>query len=242
VHILGLACENHRIVNLARQYGLKVVEDAAEAMGVRYQGRHVGTFGDIGVLSFNGNKIITTGGGGMVITDNEEWGIRARYLSTQAKDDRVESIHNEVGYNYRLSNVQAALGLAQLEQLEEFIGKKRVIARAYEKGLGDLDRVTLMPTPRGVQPTYWLYSILLDEKATIVERKKLIQYLNENGIGARPFWHTIHDLRPYRSCQAFEIEHSVRFYERGVSLPCSVGLSAQDQLKCVEVLRQNLAK
>lgn len=240
VHLLGLACEMDRIVELARRYKLRVVEDAAEGLGVRYRGRHVGTFADIGVLSFNGNKIITTGGGGMLITNNQSYAGYARYLTTQAKDDALEYIHNEVGYNYRLSNIQAALGVAQLERIDEFIAKKHAIARAYDKALAGPGRITPMPTPPNTEPTYWLYTVLLRKGTTLAGRKAFVRQLNEHGIGARPFWHTVHDLPPYRGCQAYQIEHSIDLYERGVSLPCSVGLSTNDLRRCIDVLKKSL--
>lgn len=242
VHLLGLSCEIDKIVDLARQYQLLVVEDAAEGLGVRYGGRHVGTFGDIGVLSFNGNKIITAGGGGMLITNNAEYADYARYLTTQAKDDPVEYIHNEIGYNYRLSNVQAALGLAQLEHIDEFIAKKHAVARSYRDALSGYKGITLMPTPPNTEPTYWLYTVLLPEPTTLGRRKTVIKDLNEKGIGARPFWHTVHDLPPYRKCQAFRIEHSTRLYERGVSLPCSVGITEEQLARCTSAVRESVVK
>ncbi len=242
VHILGLACEIDRIVGLAREYHLQVVEDAAEGIGVRYRDQHVGTFGDVGVFSFNGNKIVTTGGGGMIVTNNQAYADCARYLTTQAKDDPLEYVHNEVGYNYRLTNIQAALGVAQLEQLDKFIARKQAIARGYGEAFANLPGITPMPTPPHSEPTYWLYSVLLGEGTTIKERKALIRALNEEGIGSRPFWHTIHDLPPYCNCQAFQIEHSVRLYERGVSLPCSVGLKEGDLERCIEVFKQCVVK
>lgn len=237
VHLLGLACEIDRIVELGRQYGLRVVEDAAEGLGVRYRGRQVGTFGDVGVFSFNGNKIVTSGGGGMLVTDSPGYAESAFYLSTQAKDDALEYVHNEVGYNYRLTNIQAALGIAQLEKIEEFIAKKRAIARAYSEALAKLRGVTAMPSPPDTEPTYWLYTVLLDNKTTLARRQKVVHNLNHDGVGARSFWHTVHDLPPYRSCQAFEIEHSVRLYERGVSLPSSVGMAPMDVERCVAALK-----
>jgi perosamine synthetase len=225
VHVMGLACRMDEILSLAHRFRLLLVEDASEALGVRYRGRHVGTFGDAGVFSFNANKIVTSGGGGMIVTSNGQVAQRAYYLSTQAKDGELEYIHNEVGYNYRLTNMQAALGLAQLEQIDAFITRKRVIAKSYEKLLGSLDGITLMPTPDGCEPTWWLYTVLLSEGISLEERKRVIERLQGMGIGARPFWHPIHSLPPYRGCQAFRIEHSNRLYERGVSLPSGVGLS-----------------
>lgn len=238
VHILGLACEIDRIVKLAREHGLRVVEDAAESVGVRFRGRHVGTFGDVGVLSFNGNKILTTGGGGMLVSSNSRYGEYARYLTTQAKDDALEYVHNEVGYNYRLTNIQAALGVAQLEKIEDFISRKRAIAQTYREALCNLPAVRLMPSPPHTEPTYWLYTVLLSEATGLSERKAVIQQLRDMGVEARPLWHTIHNLPPYRGSQAYQIEHSVRLYERGVSLPSSVGLAAEEQQKCIEVLKE----
>lgn len=242
VHILGLACEIERILDLARRFRLQVVEDAAEALGVRYRKQHVGTFGGVGVFSFNGNKIITAGGGGMLVTNNPTYAERARYLSTQARDNAIEYIHNEVGYNYRLSSIQAAVAVAQLERLEEFIEKKRAIAHRYEENFIGLKGITPMPSPPYTEPTYWLYTILLDEVITLAKRQEIVRELNQSGIGARSFWHPIHDLPPYRDCQAFEIEASVSLYERGVSLPCSVGLTAGDQQRCIDAIKQKIAK
>lgn len=242
VHILGLACAIDQIVALARRYHLRVVEDAAEAIGVRYRNRHVGTFGDIGVLSFNGNKLITCGGGGMLITDSRDHATYARYLTTQAKDDELEYCHNEVGYNYRLTNLQAAVGVAQLEQVEHFITRKRAIARAYDEAFSDCDGVTIMPRPPHTEPTAWLYTILLKEGTSLAQRQAFIRRLAAHGIGARPLWHPIHGLPPYRDCQAVGIEHSVRLYERAVSLPCSIGLDDSDLAWCVAVVKQALVK
>lgn len=239
VHVLGLACDIDRIAVAALRHGLRVVEDAAEAMGVRHRGRHAGTAGDAGAFSFNGNKIVTTGGGGMVVTGDPEIADRLRYLTTQAKDDPLEYVHNEIGYNYRLTNLQAALGVAQLEHLDEFVERKRAIAYAYEKALRDLGGVTPMPTPRGCDPTYWLYTVLLED-ATLERRKEVVGRLRERGIEARPIWHTLHDLPPFRDCAAYRIEHATLIYERGISLPSSVGLTPDDQERCIAALKESL--
>ncbi len=236
VHLLGSACEMDRIMTLARQYRLRVVEDAAEAIGVKYAGRHVGTFGDVGVLSFNGNKVITTGGGGMLLTDQPELARHARYLSTQAKDDEVEYIHHEVGYNYRLTNFQAALGVAQLEQLDGFLTKKREIACTYEALLRRSPAITRIHVPPHVEATYWLYTVLLPPGTTRAERQAAIRFMTEQGFEARPLWHPIHGLPPYRDCQTVNIEHTPSLYDRGISVPCSVGLRAEDAQRCARTL------
>jgi len=238
VHTLGLACRMDLICDLAREFKLKVVEDAAEGVGVRYQGQHIGTFGDVGIFSFNGNKIITAGSGGIVVTNNARYAENARYLTTQAKDDSVEYIHNEIGYNYRLTNIQAAIGVAQLERIGEFVERKRAIARKYAAAFADIRFLSLMPVSADVEPTFWLYTVLLNPKITLEQRKFVLKALNDNGIGARPFWHPIHGLPPYRSCRSVEIEHSVSLYTRGISLPCSVGLNDEDLDRCIRVFLQ----
>ena len=240
VHLLGSSCELDGIMALAKQYHLRVVEDAAEAIGVKYRGRHVGTFGDIGVLSFNGNKTITTGGGGMLVTTQPVFAQRARYLTTQAKDDEVEYIHNDVGYNYRLTNLQAALGVAQLEQLDGFLIKKREIARTYEALLRRAPVITRMVVPPHVEATYWLYTVLLPEGTTRSQRQDVIHQLRGRGVEARPLWHPIHGLPPYRGSRSGEITHATALYERAVSLPSSVGLEPEAIGRCVKALLEAL--
>jgi perosamine synthetase len=240
VHILGHPCDMDPILDMAQKYGLAIIEDATETLGARYNGRMVGHLGDIACFSFNGNKLITTGGGGMIVTDNQKWADRARYLTTQAKDDPIEYIHNEIGYNYRLSNIQAAMGVAQLEQIEGFIAKKRATARAYEASFCDLEGITTMATHPHTEPTYWLYTILLQQGTTLEGRKAVIKKLNEEGVGARPLWHTVHDLPPYLNCQAFQVEHAGSLYHRGVSLPSSVGLEGHDLERCVATVKKSI--
>lgn len=228
VHLLGLACEIDRIIEIAQRRGLKVVEDAAEGMGVRYKGRHVGTFGDAGAFSFNGNKIMTTGGGGMIATADPALARRAAYLTTQAKDDPVEYFHREIGFNYRLGNVQAALGLAQLEQLPRFVENKRRIAGVYARAFASEAGVVPMPTTPDTEPTHWLYTILLAPETTVERRKAVIVSLGAKGVEARPLWHTLSDMPPFADCRSYELEHSPRLYARGVSLPSGAGLRDDD--------------
>jgi perosamine synthetase len=242
VHILGHPCDIDSIREAAQKYHLAIIEDATESLGAKYKGRMVGQLGDIACFSFNGNKLITTGGGGMIVTDNETWAERARYLTTQAKDDSVEYFHSEIGYNYRLTNIQAAMGVAQMEQIDSFIAQKKATARIYDDAFLNIESVTFMPDQSFTSPVYWLYTILIDKASTLEERKDFIRDLNDQGIGARPLWHTLHNLPPYRNCQAFQIEHGVRLYERGTSLPSSVGLTEQDQQRCIATVRQSLSK
>jgi perosamine synthetase len=241
VHLLGMACAMDRIVALARDHDVTIVEDAAEAIGVRIRGRHAGTFGHLGVLSFNGNKLITCGGGGAVLANDADAARRVRYLTTQAKDDPIESVHHEVGYNYRLTNLQAALGCAQLEQLDHFLVQKRAMAAAYDAALRDLDELTRMSVPADIASTYWLYTVLLPPGTTVSQRRDVVRRLNAEGVGARPLWHPLHGLPPFRGCETVAIEHSPNLYARAVSLPSSVSLTEHQQQRVVAVLRQALA-
>lgn len=238
VHILGSSCQMEQIVELAREYNLFVIEDAAEGLGVRYQKRHVGTWGDAGVYSFNGNKIATCGGGGILVTARSDWARRARHLITQARVDPVENTHDEVGYNYRLTNIHAALGLAQMEQLNEFVGKKRDNADAYDQALKDVDGLTLPPRARGVDSTFWLYTVLLPKTFGLARRQMVVRKLRQEGVEARPFWHPVHRQLPYRTCEAYRIECSDDLYTRGVCLPSSVGLSKVDLEYCVRIFKE----
>jgi len=237
VHILGHPCDMEPILAAAHKFNLPVIEDATESLGASYQGNMVGHLGDIACFSFNGNKIITTGGGGMIVTDREDWAKRAQYLTTQAKDDPIEYVHNEIGFNYRLTNIQAAMGVAQLESLDSYVAKKRSIANGYQNGLEDLDGVGLMAARSNTEPIYWLYTALLGSSTTLEERKAFIKSLNEAGFGARPLWRPIHMLLPYKDCQTYKVDQAESLYNRGVSLPSSVGLDEDDQQRCIKTFR-----
>lgn len=238
VHILGHPCDMDPIVAAARKFNLPVIEDATESLGAGYRENMVGHLGDIACFSFNGNKIITTGGGGMIVTDNQEWARRARYLTTQAKDDPIEYVHNEIGYNYRLTNIQAAMGVAQLESLDEYVAKKREIAAQYQRGLEDLDGIGLMAAQPDTSPVYWLYTALLNPSTRLEDRKNFIKDLNLAGFGARPLWRPLHLLPPYQECQAYLIDEAENLYNRGVNLPSSIGLDPDDQQRCIATFRE----
>ncbi|MEK7286942.1 MAG: LegC family aminotransferase, partial [Elusimicrobiota bacterium] len=238
VHILGSVVDVDPILELAGKFDLRIIEDATEGLGARHRGRHVGKLGDIACFSFNGNKIITTGGGGMIVTDSESWARRAKYLTTQAKDDPIEYIHNEIGYNYRLTNVLAALGVAQFEQIGQFLEKKRQIADVYDKAFSGFAGVEIMPKSPWVDQTYWLYTVLLQCGTDLRTRKEVVARLNHEGIGSRPLWHPVHALAPYRDSQSYRIEHTTSIYDRGICLPCGVSLSAAEQLRSIETFQE----
>lgn len=238
VHILGHPVDMDPILCVARRFDLAVVEDATESLGAAYKGRAVGCVGDIACFSFNGNKIITTGGGGMLVTDQEEWARKAKYLTTQAKDDPVEYVHHEIGYNYRLTNLQAAVGVGQMEHLDEYVRMKRAIAERYAKGLADVTGLALPEEAPWASSTFWLYTVLADEARYDRDSRALQRALAERNIQSRPLWAPIHEQRPYRACQAYCIETTPTLHRRALSLPCSVGLSLADQERVIAAVRE----
>lgn len=236
VHILGHPVDMDPILEVARRFNLVVIEDATEGLGARYRGRAVGTLGDVACLSFNGNKLMTTGGGGMLVTGNEDWARRAKYLTTQAKDDPVEFIHNEIGYNYRLSNLQAAMGVAQLEQLDAFIGAKRRIAAKYAEALSGVRGISSMPEAAWADSVYWLYTVLVDESRYGLTSRQLMAELASSGIQTRPLWQPGHRSPAHMVATRRECPVADRLHQTALSLPCSVGLTEEDQARVLEVV------
>ncbi|MFQ5801309.1 MAG: LegC family aminotransferase [Candidatus Methylomirabilales bacterium] len=234
VHILGHPCDMDLIIETARKYNLAVIEDAAESLGAKYQGRMVGHLGDIACFSFNGNKIITTGGGGMIVTDNEEWAARAGYLTTQAKDDPVGYIHNEIGYNYRLTNIQAAIGCAQMEKLDEYIATKHRIARTYAKEFSSVPGITCMPETSWASSIFWIYTVLVDEAAYGMSSRALLKCLEASGIETRPLWQPLHLSPAHPPSHARDCTVAERLARDALSLPSSVGLRPADQRRVIE--------
>jgi len=235
VHLYGHPFDVDAVLEVAGRYPLTVVEDAAEALGARYRGRAVGCDGLVSCLSFNGNKIITTGGGGMVLTRDEKMAARVRQLTTQARTDAIEYIHEETGYNYRLTNLQAALGVAQLEQLDGFVEGKRATAAHYREALGGVPGVTVVTEAPWARSTYWMTSVLLDERRC-PDVRALLRQLTSDGIGARPIWRPLHLQPLFAQAQAYRLEAAPRLYDRGLSLPCSVGISPDERRAVVEAL------
>jgi perosamine synthetase len=237
VHILGHPVDMQPILEAARKYGLAVVEDATESLGAKYKGEMVGHLGDIACFSFNGNKIITTGGGGMIVTDNETWARKAKYLTTQAKDDPIEYIHREIGYNYRLTNIQAALGCAQMEMLDDYIAAKLRIAALYTDQLKDLPWLTPMREASWADSIFWLYTILVDEEALRGGSRKLMRYLGEQGIQARPLWQPLHQSPAHAGSQSYQCTVAEGLNRTALSLPCSTGLTADEQARVISAVR-----
>jgi len=219
MHTFGHPCRIDEIVEICNQYNIPVVEDAAESLGSYFKGKHSGAFGKIGVLSFNGNKILTTGGGGMLLFNDEKLAQKAKHLTTQAKVPHPwEFVHDEIGYNYRMPNINAALGLAQLEQLPRFLKSKRQIAEIYAQFFSTLS-LTLKKEPLNAQSNYWLNVLLLKDKQ---ERDAFLKYMNSNGIMTRPVWELMHKLVMFKDCHYGELSNAEWLADRVVNIPSSV--------------------
>jgi perosamine synthetase len=240
VHLYGHPCDLDAFLDLTRRYPLALVEDSAEALGARYRGRAVGCEGLAGCLSFNGNKIITAGGGGMVLTRDERLAARVRALTTQARGDALEFVHDEIGYNYRITNLQAALGVAQLEQLAEFVERKRATAAHYRQALAGVEGVSVFTETPWARSTYWMASLLVSERRA-PDMRALLRDLNAAGIQARPLWRPLHRQPVFAGAQAHRIEVADRLYARGISLPCSVGITPEERERVVTAVLARLA-
>ncbi len=233
VHLMGHPVDMDPLCGLAERYGVTVIEDAAEALGAMDRGRRVGALGAAACLSFNGNKIITCGGGGMVATDDADLAGRVRHLMTQARRDPIEGVHDEVGYNYRLTGLQAALGLAQMERLEDHVTRKRRIADRYRRGLGGVPGLDLPREAPWARSTFWLFTILVDPVRFGMDSRRLLRRLAAEGIETRPLWRPLPGLAPFRDFPAYRVETAWDLHRRGLSLPSSVGLTAGVQERVI---------
>jgi perosamine synthetase len=242
VHVLGHPVDMGPLLAAAREFQVPVVEDAAESLGAAYRGRPVGRMGTLACFSFNGNKVITTGGGGMIVTDDSALATRARYLSTTAKDDGDEGVHGTVGFNYRLTNLQAAMGCAQLERLDEFVAAKRRIATRYAEAFGDLSGVTPMPEAPWARHAFWMYSVRVNAVAARCTARELRQHLKQAGIDCRSFWQPMHLSPAHAGAQVLGGDVAARLYGEVLSLPCSTGLSEADQDTVISTIRKCLAQ
>ena len=220
MHTFGHPCEIDAIKEICENWNITLIEDAAESLGSFYKNKHTGTFGDIGIFSFNGNKIITSGGGGIIITDNETLAGKAKRLTTTAKlPHKWEYIHDEIGYNYRMPNINAALLFGQFENLEYFIKKKRELAENYKNFFETNKLVKFFTEPKYSKSNYWLNSIIFNNKK---ERNDFLEYSNENGIMTRPVWKLMNRLPMYNNCYCESIENAICLEERLVNIPSSV--------------------
>jgi perosamine synthetase len=241
VHVWGNACWFDELIDLCEQRNIGVVEDASESLGTfyssgKFSGKHTGTIGRMGCLSFNGNKIITTGGGGMILTDDERIAEKARYLTTQAKDDPVRYVHHEIGHNYRLTNIPAALGIAQLEQLPGVLECKKDIRQQYIKSVKSIDGLKMAKVPDYALNNHWMNLLQIDSGIYGENREVLMQRLGENSIQTRPVWELNHLQKPYMNCQNYKIERAKELVNNSLCLPSSTNLSDGEIYKVIETL------
>lgn len=239
VHVFGTAADMDVVNELARDHGLAVVEDASEALGSRYKGRMCGTLAPMACLSFNGNKIVTSGGGGAILTDDDALADGARSLTTQAKEAGIEYLHHRVGYNYRMNNVLAALGLAQMETIDERLAVKRENFALYEQALGPAGAGRLLGQPEWSDANRWFYAYTC---ADAEAKEELLRACIAADIQARPLWYPNHLQRPYVGMQAYSVERAQWFYDRLVNLPCSVTLTRDEIVQVAAVIETTPAK
>ncbi len=246
VHVFGNMADMESIMDIAQEFHLKVIEDATEALGTqytngRYSGKFAGTIGDFGAYSFNGNKIITTGGGGAVTAKDPAEVEHLKYLSTQAKDDPHFYVHNEIGYNYRMTNLQAALGVAQMEELPEFIHRKQENYRFYQQLLQGFPNVTLFSFREGTSSNKWFYSLKLNmEKLQTKKMGDVITMLQECGVQTRAIWGLIHEQLPYQNAIAYEMEKAPYYSQCILNIPSSTQITADDIRFVVEKVKEIL--
>ena len=242
VHVLGHPVDLDPVLALAERHGLPVVEDAAESLGGRYRGRPLGRFGWLACFSFNGNKVMTTGGGGMIVTDDAALAARARYLTTTARDDAREGIHGAVGFNYRLTNLQAAMGCAQLERIDALLAAKRAIAARYRAALADLPGLHAMPEAPWVESAFWLYTIRVEEAVAGCSSRVLGERLGRAGIQTRHFWQPLHLSPAHAGAPVLGGAVAEALHRELLSLPCSCGLTPRDQDRVILALREALER
>ena len=239
VHVFGNMADMPRLLALAEKYKLVLIEDATEALGTYYtegplNGKRAGTMGDVGVYSFNGNKLITTGSGGMVVSQNDDWLKRARHLSTQAKTSEVFYTHDEIGYNYRLTNLQAALGLAQMEQIEGFIAHKHVLYEYYREKLEGKNGFRLLPFRPDIRSNKWFFSLYLEDARH--SRNDIIDKLKAQQIQTRTIWGLIHEQPPYHGCEAYGMGTAKDRQTKVINIPCSTNLTLEEAARVAAAL------
>jgi dTDP-4-amino-4,6-dideoxygalactose transaminase len=242
VHLFGMPAKMNEILEIAQKYQIPVLEDAAEAVGSTYKGKSCGTLGKVGVFSFNGNKILTTGGGGALISNDTQLISRARYLSTQAREDLPYYQHLEIGYNYKMNNLAAAIGLAQLEQLDSWVQKRRLINTRYKELLADMPGISFQNDSEESKSNFWLTTILVDHEITGFTNDNLrVQFLKSD-IETRFLWKPLHLQPVFRQLPFYGGSISEKLFNKGLCLPSSVDLTLPDQERIVSLISQELAK
>ena len=241
VHMWGNAVNLDDLIPICEERNISVIEDASESLGSYYkEGKHknhfTGSVGKLGCLSFNGNKIITTGGGGMILTNDKTLAEKAKYLTTQAKDDSIRYIHNDIGYNFRLTNLQAAIGVAQLEQLRIFLKRKKEIYHYYKSQIEKINGLVIADVPKYSLNNHWMILLQIDEKIYGKDREGLMKYLSDNGVQTRPAWAPIHLQIPYKNYQSFNIQKTKELVNNSLCLPSSTNISTENLDKVISSL------
>lgn len=247
IHVFGNMADMEAIMDISDAYNLKVIEDATEALGThytagRYAGKYAGTIGDFGAYSFNGNKIITTGGGGAITANCPETVDHLRYLSTQAKNDPHYYIHDEIGYNYRMTNLQAALGVAQMEELPEFIRRKQQNYELYKKAFEGFDLAKLMPFREGISSNKWFYSLKIDRYRVHATMREIITILEKRGIQTRAIWGLINEQKPYEGEVTYRLEKAPYYASRILNIPSSTQITNEEIMFVADEIKDLLRK
>ena len=240
VHLYGMPANMDRIMDIARRYCIPVIEDAAEALGAHIRGKQCGTFGTFGVLSFNGNKIITTSGGGALLSDDEHLIRKSHYLATQAREPAPHYQHSEVGYNYRMSNIVAGIGRGQMRVLDERIRQRRANYEFYRGLLGSIDGITFQPESEGFHSNRWLTTILIDPEVTGITRENVRLSLAADNIESRPVWKPMHQQPVYSGAKYYGNGISCKLFEQGLCLPSGSNLSGKDRERIANVLSKTI--
>ncbi len=239
VDLYGQSCDYDAITDLCKKYNVFLIEDAAEALGADYKGKKCGSFGEMGVLSFNGNKIITTSGGGMLVSNNEDFIKKTRFLATQAREPELHYEHKELGYNYRMSNLLAAVGSGQLEVIDDRVFTRRSIFNRYEKALSHISGFTFMQEADYGKSNRWLSTLTVDNKVSGISRNKIIDALEKENIESRPVWKPMHMQPLYKKCEYVKSDYrdvSAELFANGLCLPSGSSLSKENQGRIIDII------
>lgn len=242
VNLYGQSAKMDEILELCNQYGVPLIEDAAESLGSYYKGKQSGSFGQFGIFSFNGNKIITTSGGGMLVTNDRKLAEKARFLATQARDQAIHYQHSEIGYNYRLSNILAGIGRGQLEVLEDRVQARRDIFDRYYKALSLVNGIQFMPELKGTKSNRWLTAIIINDREAGIHATEIIKALAKENIEARPLWKPLHLQPLFHGCKYFRHDEredvAANLFDKGVCLPSGSNLNPQDQNRIISCIKK----
>jgi len=235
-HLYGMSADIEKITELCKKHNVYLIEDAAESLGATFNGKHTGTFGDFGIYSFNGNKILTTSGGGMLVSPNKEWIDKAMFYSTQAKGPYIHYEHEEYGYNYRMSNVLAAIGVAQMEVIEDRVLKKREIFTWYKEFLDEIEEITFMPELKNSRGNRWLTALTFER----TNYAKVMEALEEINVESRPLWKPMHMQPLFKHCKTYLDGTSEALYQKGLCLASSTTMNKEDVRLICEIIKKTL--